>query len=198
MAKLSTEELLSRVWEECDLNDILDYGLENGYIGSESIINAAAEYNDPNKEYADDEIKDIVKDADISIVMGALKEKYFTDNIIDELDTDEILNAIGWDDVYDHFEFDFRDKEEEKYNEGYEDGHNDACNEVLKLSKDEESHPLRDGTIDEKWCYLCNELDVSYYDNNSFHKKLENLIRTLNRSTYKDRNDAQWISINID
>lgn len=197
MGKLSPYELLSRVWGECDLNDILDYGLENGYISSESIINAASEYNDPNKEFSDDEIKDIVKDTDIGVVIEALKEKYFTDDIIDELDTDEVLNAIGFDEVYDHFEFDFQDKLEEKYNEGYEDGKEDSLLDNIQ-NKNEEQHPLRDGNINEKWCYLCDELGVTYYDYVGLYKKLENLIRSLNKSIYKDKNDLQFISINIE
>lgn len=187
MAKLSPYELLSRVWEECDLNDILDYGLENGYISSESIINAASEYNDPNKEYADDEVKDIVKDADISVVMEALKEKYFTDDIIDELDTDEILDAIGWDEVHDHFEFDFRDKEEEKYNEGYEDGHDDAFDELkddMIISEKDCINMLKEYNINNLWCFFANLFEITYYDKDNMIKKFEELKNKLHKSMY--------------
>ena len=198
MGKLSPYELLSRVWRECDLNDILDYGLENGYISSESIINAASEYNDPNKEYSDDEIKDIIKDADISVVIDALKEKYFINDIVDELDTDEILDAIGWDDVYNHFEFDFMDKEQEKYDEGYEDGREDVFEDYVKNSQNQEINPIKEGTIDDKWRYLCDSFDLTHYDDIGLYNKLNKLIQSLNKSTYKDKNNRQWININIE
>ena len=192
MGKLSPYELLSRVWNECTFDEILEFGLSNGYIGSESIINAASEYSDPNKEYSDDEVKDIVKDADISIVMDALKEKYFADDIIDELDTNEILDTIGWDDVYDHFEFDFKDKEEEKYNEGHEEGFEEGYEEAIKNSQNSEINPIKDGTIDDKWRYLCDTFDLTYYDNIGLYNKILELIKLLNKSTYKDRNDKPW------
>jgi len=197
MGKLSSYELLSRVWKECDLNDILDYGLENGYIGSEDIINAASEYSDPNKEYSDDEIKDIVKEGDLHIIIEALNEKYLLDEIINELDTDEILNEIGWDDVYYHFEFEYEDKLEEKYNEGYDDCLIDQKNNQ-QLCESDIKHPIRDGNINEMWCYLCDEFEISYYDVEGFYKKMTSLIRLLNKSMYKDKNDLQFISINIE
>lgn len=187
MAKLSSYELLSRVWEECDFNDILDYGLENGYIGSESIINAASEYNDPNKEYSDEEVKDIVKDADIGIVMEALKEKYFADDIINGLDTDEILDAIGWDEVYDHFEYDFKDREEEKYNEGYEDGHDDAFDEIqdnMIISEKDCINMLKEYNINNLWCFFANLFEITYYDKDNMIKKLDELKNNLYKSIY--------------
>lgn len=187
MSKLSTEELLSRVWNECDLNDILDYGLENGYIGSESIINAASEYNDPYKEYADDEVKDIVKDADISVVMEALKEKYFADDIINELDTNEILDAIGFNEVYDHFEFDIKDKEEEKYNEGYDDGRDDALDELkdqIIISEKDCINMLKEYNINNLWCFFANLFEITYYDKDNMIKKFEELKNKLHKSMY--------------
>ena len=187
MGKLSGHELLSRVFDMFTFDEIIDFGLERGDISSEDIINAASEYSDPNKEYSDDEIKDIVKDADISVVMEALNEKYLPDDIIDELDTDEILNAIGWDDVYDYFEFDFKDKEQEKYNEGYEDGHDDAFDELkddMIITEKDCINMLKEYNINNLWCFFANLFEITYYDKDNMIKKLDELKNKLHKSIY--------------
>ena len=93
MAKLSSYELLSRVWNECTFDEILDYGLSNDYIGSESIINAATEYSNPNKEFSDDELQDIIETADLDLVLDVLDKKYVLSDIIGRYDDDDILNC---------------------------------------------------------------------------------------------------------
>ena len=191
MAKLSGYELLSRVWNECTFDEILDYGLSNDYIGSESIINAASDYSDPNKEFSDEELKEIIKEADISLILDTICEKYDIRDIIDGLDSEDVLNCFDADDLIDHCEWELEDKYEEERNKGYEEGYDDA----IKDFEDKENHILRDGIIDEKWVNLCDEFGISYYDNVGLYKKLVEFIRALNKSTYKDRNDKQWVSI---
>lgn len=194
MAKLSSYELLSRVWNECTFDEILDYGLSNDYIGSESIINAASAYSDPNKEFSDDELKDIIKDADLDLILDALDEKYTIDEVIGRYDDDDILNCFDADTLIDFCEYELSDKYEEERTKGYEEGYDDA----LKIEEDNEKHKLRDGHIDEKWCYLCDEFGISYYDNIGLYNKLLEFIRSLNKSIYKDKNDRQWVSINVE
>ena len=194
MDKLSSYELLSRVWRECSFDEILNYGLSNNYIGSESIINVASEYSDPNKEFSDEELKEIIKEADISLILDTICEKYDIKDIIDELDSEDVLNCFDADDLIDHCEWELQDKYEEERNKGYEEGYEEGHDNALS-SKDNELHILREGIIDEKWRHLCDEFGISYYDNISLYKKLVEFIRSLNTSIYKNKEDRQWINI---
>ena len=188
MGKLSPYELLSRVWNECTFDEILDYGLSNDYIGSESIINAASDYSDPNKEFSDDELKEIIKDADLDLILDVLDEKYTIGEVIGRYDNDDILNCFDADTLIDFCEYDLQDKYDEERNAGYEEGYKDACKDY----ETNEFHPIKDGTIDDKWRYLCDEFDLTYYDNIGLYNKILELIKLLNKSTYKDRNDKPW------
>lgn len=188
MAKLSTYELLSRVWNECTFDEILEYGLSNDYIGSESIINAASEYYDPNKEFSDDELKDIIKEADLDLILDVLDEKYTIGEVIGKYDDNDVLNCFDADTLIDFCEYELSDKYEEERNKGYEEGYEDAHKDY----ETNEFHPIKDGTIDDKWRYLCNEFDLTYYDNIGLYNKILELIKLLNKSTYKDRNNKPW------
>lgn len=188
MGKLSPYELLSRVWNECTFDEILEFGLSNDYIGSESIINAASTYSDPNKEFSDEELKEIIKDADLDLILDVLDEKYTIDEVIGRYDNDDILNCFDVDTLIDFCEYDLQDKYDEERNAGYEEGYKDAC----KDCETNEFHPIKDGTVDDKWRYLCNEFDLTYYDNIGLYNKILELIKLLNKSTYKDRNDKPW------
>lgn len=188
MGKLSPYELLSRVWNECTFDEILEFGLSNDYIGSESIINAASTYSDPNKEFSDEELKEIIKDADLDLILDVLDEKYTIGEVIGRYDNDDILNCFDVDTLIDFCEYDLQDKYDEERNAGYEEGYKDAC----KDCETNEFHPIKDGTVDDKWRYLCNEFDLTYYDNIGLYNKILELIKLLNKSTYKDRNDKPW------
>lgn len=181
MAKLSSYELLSRVWSECTFDEILEFGLSNGYIGSESIINAASDYSDPNKEYSDDELKEIIKEADLDLILDIIDEKYSVRDIIDELDQDEVLNCFDADTLIDHCEWELQDKYNEERNIGFEEGYDEAT----KNFEDKEKHILRDSNTTDKWCYLCDELEVSYYDENLLKAKLNKLFNDFNKIIYK-------------
>ena len=188
MAKLSPYELLSRVWNECTFDEILEFGLSNDYIGSESIINAASMYSNPNKEFSDEELKEIIKDADLDLILDVLDEKYTIGEVIGRYDNDDILNCFDADTLIDFCEYELQDKYDEERNVGFEEGYEDACKDF----KDKENHILRDGNVDDKWCYLCDEFDLTYYDNIGLYNKILELIKLLNKSTYKDRNDKPW------
>lgn len=190
MAKLSSYELLSRVWSECTFDEILEFGLSNEYIGSESIINAASEYSDPNKEYSDDELKEIIlQNADLSLLLDIIDEKYSVRDIIDGLDQDDVLNCFDADDLIDFCEYDLQDKYNEERNAGYEEGYDDAC----KDCETEENNILRDGNSDEKWTFLCDKFDVSYYDENLLKQKLNAMFKNFNKTIYKKTKDIWMI-----
>ena len=57
---------------------------------------------------------------------------------------------------------------------------------------------VRDAADDDKWRYLCDTFDLTHYDDIGLYNKLNKLIQSLNKSTYKDKNNRQWININIE
>ena len=76
--------------------------------------------------------------------------------------------------------------------------HEESYEEGVKNSQKSEVNPIKDGTIDDKWRYLCDSFDLTYYDDIGLYHKLNKLIQSLNKSTYKDKNNRQWININIE
>lgn len=177
MAKLSSYELLSKVWSECTFDEILEFGLSNDHISSESIINAASEYSDPNKEYSDDELRDIIKTADLDLILYVLNEKYTIGEVVGRYDDDDILNCFDPDTLIDFCEYELSAKYEEERQIGFEEGYDAAT----KIFEDEEKHILRDSNTIDKWCYLCDELEVSYYDENLLKEKLNKLFNDFNK-----------------
>lgn len=83
---------LSKVWIlSRDFEEILNFGLEHGYITNSDIIHASDIYKDPNKEYDDSEIEDFIKSVSLSDLMKAIQDEYSLDDIIFELPNHEIL-----------------------------------------------------------------------------------------------------------
>ena len=64
---------------------------------------------------------------------------------------------------------------------GYEDGCNDTTEEIEKTK---ELNPLKDGFTDDKWMFLCDAFKIPYYDSEGLYKKINELIKELNNSTY--------------
>lgn len=53
--------------------------------------------------------------------------------------------------------------------------------------------------IDIIWQRLCDELNIEdYYDNSLLYTKLCELIRSLNKSKYKDQKEKQWVNIGVE
>lgn len=194
---MEKEDLLKQVWETCTLDEILQCGLENNQISSSDIINEASIYNDPNKEYSDDEIEEIIKEADLEVVINALNKKYSTNEILENFDEDDILSIFDSDKVFDYFSWDLdsivQDEKDSAWSAGY-----DAATQDYSFNEKNYLERLHNGNQDTMWCWLCNYFDLTYRDNVSLYKKLNELIKSLNKSTYKDKNEPQWISINLD
>lgn len=192
---MEREDLLKEVFENCTLEEILDYGLDNCLCSSSDIL----DYADTLKtscidDFTDDEIQEIVSTFDLHVIMDPIKKRYSISDIVDELDEDDVLSCFNSDKVFDYFEWDFnaiKDQiREESYEEGFEEG--------VKNSQKPEVNPIKEGTIDDKWRYLCDSFDLTYHDDIGLYNKLNKLIQSLNKSTYKDKNNRQWININIE
>ena len=192
---LTKEFLLQKLWESCTFDEIINAGLEKNKCTSTDIIEAASEYGKPANEYSDDEIKDIVQNADIDVVMDALKDKYKVREIIKTISEDDILNCFDFSDIEYYFSFDIDEKYDEYKREGYDEGYSQGYAVAIDIPI---KQPLRDGNIDDKWTYLCDIFSLSYRDETNLYKRLSELIHSLNKSTYKDKNERQWININVD
>ena len=68
-----------------DFEEILTFALERDLISSEDIINAAKIYEDPNKEYDDEEVKEMISSRGLRDIMGIIQEDNSLDDILDEL-----------------------------------------------------------------------------------------------------------------
>ena len=91
---------LKKVWElSRDFEEILNFGLEHGYITNSDIIHASDIYKDPNKEYDDFEIEDFIKSVSLSDLMKAIQDEYSLDDILFELPKHEILENFDKDDL---------------------------------------------------------------------------------------------------
>ena len=74
---------LKKVWElSRSFEEILEFGLEHGFISSSDIINASDIYKDPNKEYDESEIEDFIKSVPLSDLMKAIQDEYSLDDIL--------------------------------------------------------------------------------------------------------------------
>ena len=192
---MEKEDLLKEVFENCTLEEILDYGLENCSYGSSDIL----DYADTLKiscinDFTDDEIQEIVSTFDLQVIMDPIKKRYSISDIVDELDEDDVLSCFDADKVFDYFEWDFNAIKDQVREESYEEGYEEA----IKNSQKPEVNPIKEGTIDDKWRYLCDTFDLTHYDDIGLYNKLNKLIQSLNKSTYKDKNNRQWININIE
>ena len=192
---MEKEDLLRELWNQCTIDEILDYGLENDHISSTNVLEYADSFKTGDiSDYSDDELEEIFKMADIKLIMEQLTKKYSISDIVDELDEDDVLSCFDSDKVFDYFEWDFNAIKDQVHVESYEEG----FEEGVKNSQKPEINPIKDGTIDDKWRYLCDTFDLTYYDNIGLYNKLNKLIKSLNKSTYKDKNDKQWLAINIE
>lgn len=192
---MEKEDLLRELWNQCTIDEILDYGLENDHISSTNVLEYADSFKTGDiSDYSDDELEEIFKMADIKLIMEQLTKKYSISDIVDELDEDDVLSCFDSDKVFDYFEWDFNAIKDQVHVESYEEG----FEEGVKNSQKPEINPIKDGTIDDKWRYLCDTFDLTHYDDIGLYNKLNKLIQSLNKSTYKDKNNRQWININIE
>ena len=99
------DNALNKVWKlSRNFEEILNFGLEHNFITSSDIIHASDIYKDPNKEYDDEELKEIIKNNNIYDLMEIIQEEYSLEDIIGELPSMEILENIPEEDKLDSLE----------------------------------------------------------------------------------------------
>ena len=168
---------LKKVWElSRDFDEILEFGLEHGYITSSDIIHSADIYKDPNKTYDDIEIEDFVKSVPLSDLMKTIQDQYGIDDIVYELDKDDIMDAIGDDELLLHIEnssaMDMHDDDvkEQVYHE-----YIDEWIEETKSQEKDYIENLYNANADDFHEFLCNILGCGYYDQSIVDKLKEKL-----------------------
>lgn len=160
------DKALKKVWElSRDFEEILEFGLEHGFITSSDIIHASDIYKDPNKTYEDFEIEDFVKSVPFSDLMKTIQDEYSIDDIVDELDKDDIMDAIGDDELFSHIEnsgvMDMHDDDvkEQVYHE-----YVDEWIEEMKAQDKDYLNNLYNANADDFHEFICDVLGCGYYD----------------------------------
>ena len=168
---------LKKVWQlSRNFEEILEFGLEHGFITSADIIHASDIYHDPNKEYDEGEIDDFVKSIPLSDLMKTIQDQYLIDDIVDELDKDEIMDAIGDDELFSHIEnsatMDMHDDDvkEQVYHE-----YVDEWIEEMKAQEKDYIDNLYNANADDFHKFLCDTLGCGYYDQSIVDKLKEKL-----------------------
>ena len=187
MSEDARKALLKQVWDNCSFDEIINAGFEMNKCGAIDLKVAADEFANPEQEYSDEEleeeIKALVKDANIGVVIDAILDKHDVKDIIRELDEWDVLDCFDERTVLDFVDgsYALQDLFDEKESAGWIKGYEDAKKDIKSL----ERTSLKDMKIDDKWKYLCNKFGISYYDIEGFITSLNELFEEFNKSSYK-------------
>jgi len=194
MARLTTTELLSRVWDECTFDEIIDAGFEQNACNGAMLLQAASDFNNPNQEFSDDEIKDIIKDRGLRDIMGLIQNEYSLDEILDELPNDEILDNISEDERLESLEHSWAlERHDDEIRDTQYREYIDEWIEELRANEKEELEKLQDASSDDLRQFFCNLFGIGYYDEDGLFNGFRNLFDKLEKSTYKDKRELKWL-----
>lgn len=188
-------DALRKVWKlSRSFEDILNFGLENNFISSADIIHASDIYKDPNKEWDDEEIKEIISSRGLRNIMEIIQNKYDLSDIVDKLDTDDILEEIDDDKLLDALDNTWTlDRHDDEVREEYErDVLNDLKDEI-RGEEQEKVNELHDAHPDELRQFFCNLFGITYYDEDGLFQGFRNLFDKLEKSNYKDKRELKWL-----
>ena len=168
---------LKKVWGLArNFDEILEFGLEHGFITSSDIIHASDMYRDPDKMYDDPEIEDFVKSVPFSDLMKTIQNQYSIDDIVDEMDKGEIMDVIGDDELFSHIENSVTmemhddDVKEQVYQE-----YVDEWIDEMKAQEKDYITNLYNANSDDFHEFLCDTLGCGYYDQSIVNKLKEKL-----------------------
>ena len=180
---MNKEELLKEVWKSCTFDEIIDAGFKYNKCGAIDLKVAAAEFDDPDKEY---DIEEVIKECNLDDICNALQREYDLNDIIDEFGLDDVLSVIDNDEMLDHLKDTY--SLESYIDEVKEEYYFDMYNEI-KSEWDWESKEILEGVLpdtgDDWREFLCDHyINCSYYDNENFNKGLENILNKVSKSSY--------------
>ena len=168
---------LHKVWKLANnFDEILEYGLEQGFITNSDIIHASDIYKDPNKTYEEFEIEDFIKSVPFSDLMKIIQNEYSIDDIVYELDKDDIMNAIGDDELFSHIENSYvMDTHDDDVKEQVYREYVDEWIEEMKAQEKDYIENLYNANADDFHKFLCDILGCGYYDQSIINKLKEKL-----------------------
>ena len=183
------QNALKKVWKlSRNFEEILEFGLEHGFITSSDIIHASDIYKDPNKEYDESEIEDFIKSVPFSDLMKAIQDEYSLDEILFELPSHEILENFDKSDLLE--ELDGSCELEEHDEEIREETYNEYIDEWAEELKDQDKdliNKLNDCNSDDFHIFLCKALNVGYYDPSVIDKLRDKLKNNTYNIDYERR-----------
>ena len=171
------DDALKKVWKlSRDFDEILNFGLEHGFITSSDIIHASDMYKDPNKIYDEDDIKDFIKDVPFSDLMKAIQDEYDLYDILEELPKDDILDEFNKDDLLDKLDgsWELESHDEEVRDEYYRDLYDLLVKEIKGEEKDLISE-ISEYSPDELHRFICDVVGCGYYEQKGINKIKEKL-----------------------
>lgn len=134
-----------------------------------------------------DNIKEIIKNADVDDVMETVTDLYSTKTIIDYLDIYDVIDCYDEYDILDIVETwsSIDDIKETEYSKGYSNALDDVKNEYQNEINSKQID------ISDLWVKLCDIEGIPYYDNKQVYAKLNDCINKLNNDCiYKD--NEKW------
>ena len=179
-------KLLQIIWDECSFDEIINAGLDLNKCSSSDIINAASEYEDPEKSA----LEDIIAESSVEDVMDAVRSEFTIEDIVGELDRDDILDCFDKDDILWYLEDSYvLEKHDDEVKETY---YYEMYDEVLKELENTYDFNYKqfvkdlaeEYSPDDYHKLICNILGVGYYDKDGFKEKMKEFIDKLNKNNY--------------
>ena len=173
---------LEKVWKlSRNFEEILNFGLERGFITNLDIIHASDIYKDPNKEYDDEEVKEMISSRGLQETMEIIQNEYSLDEILETLPQDDLLDSIPNDNMIDYLEGSYElDRYEDDIKAQY---HSEVLDEVLEeIKTNNENHiaNISNWNADELHYLICDIVGCGHYDNAVYNK----LKERLNKNNY--------------
>ena len=185
------KKLLQIIWDECTFDEIIDAGLDLNKCSSSDIINAASEYEDPEKSVLENNISE----SSIEDVMDAVRSEFTIEDIVSELDRDDVLDCFDKDDILWYLEgsYELENHDDDVRKEYHDTLYEEIIEEVESVYDFNYKQFVKD--ISEEYSpddyhkLICNILGVGYYDKDGFKEKMKEFINKLNKNNYDIKYD---------
>lgn len=184
-------KLLQIIWDECSFDEIIDAWLNLNKCSSSDIINAASEYEDPEKSA----LEDIISESSVEDVMDAVRSEFTIEDIVGELDRDDILDCFDKDDILWYLEgsYDLEKHDDEVKEEYYHTMYEEILEEVESTYDFNYKQFIKDiaeeYSPDDYHKLICNILGVGYYDKDGFKERMKEFLNKLNKNNYDIKYD---------
>lgn len=186
MKNETKKKLLQIIWDECSFDEIIDAGLDLNKCSSSDIINAASEYEDPEKSA----LEDIISESSVEDVMDAVRSEFTIEDIVGEFDKDDILDCFDKDDILWYLEgsYELEKHDDEVKEEYYHTLYDEIVEEVESTYDFNYKQFIKDlaeeYSPDDYHKLICDIIGVGYYDKDEFKERIKEFINKLNKNNY--------------